>query len=76
MKIWIVLLLFHSAAWAQAPQPIKQATAAELVEKLAPSAAHGNTRSIGQRNIVVQPKSVDLVGEVLGAGAGVGRLAA
>lgn len=61
MRIWIVILCLHSAAWAQAPQPIKQATAAELVEKLAPAAAQGNTRSVGQRNIVVQPKSVDLV---------------
>lgn len=61
MRIWIAILLFHSAAWGQATQPIKQATAAELVERLAPSAANGNTRSIGQRNIVVQPKSVDLV---------------
>ena len=61
MKIWMVLLLFHSAAWSQAPQPIKQATATELVERLAPAAFNGNTRSIGQRNIVVQPKSVDLV---------------
>ncbi len=61
MKIWMVLLLFHSAAWSQAPQPIKQATATELVERLAPAALNGNTRSIGQRNIVVQPKSVDLV---------------
>ena len=61
MRIWIAILLFHSVAWGQAPQPIKQATAAELVERLAPSASNGNTRSIGQRNIVVQPKSVDLV---------------
>ena len=61
MRIWIAILLFHSAAWAQAPQPIKQATATELVERLAPAASNGNTRSIGQRNIVVQPKSVDLV---------------
>jgi outer membrane protein OmpA-like peptidoglycan-associated protein len=61
MRIWIAILLFHSVAWGQATQPIKQATAAELVERLAPPTSNGNTRSIGQRNIVVQPKSVDLV---------------
>lgn len=61
MRIWIAIILLHSAAWGQVPQPIKQATATELIEKLAPSEAQGNTRSIGQRNIVVQPKSVDLV---------------
>jgi outer membrane protein OmpA-like peptidoglycan-associated protein len=61
MKILAALFLLHTAAWSQASLPIKQATAIELVEKLAPSEAQLKTRSIGKRNILVQPKSIDLM---------------
>ena len=41
--------------------PIKNATAKDRVEKLAPSEDQPKTRSLGSRNIIPQPKSIDLV---------------
>ena len=41
--------------------PLKSTSAAELVERLAPAEDQPKTRSLGSRNIVVKPKSVDLV---------------
>ena len=61
MKSLITLLLFSTAAYSQVPAPIKSATANDLVEKLAPAEEQPKTRSLGNRNLVVKPKSVDLV---------------
>ena len=59
MKLFLALMLVSTAAISQTP--IKSSSAKELVEKLAPAEDQPKTRSIGNRNIVVKPKSVDLV---------------
>jgi outer membrane protein OmpA-like peptidoglycan-associated protein len=59
MKLLFALLFVSTAAVSQTP--IKSSTAAELIEKLAPAEDQSKTRSLGSRNIVVKPKSVDLV---------------
>ena len=61
MKTLLALLLVSTAAFSQAPAPIKKATANDLVEKLAPAEDQPKTRSMGNRNIIPQPKSIDLV---------------
>ena len=61
MKTLIALLFISTAAFSQVPAPIKSATANELVEKLAPAEDQPKTRSLGNRNIIPQPKSIDLV---------------
>ena len=59
MKLLLALLFVSTAALSQTP--IKSSTAAELIEKLAPAEDHSKTRSLGNRNIVGKPKSIDLV---------------
>ena len=59
MKLLLTLLLVSTAAFSQTP--IKTTTASDLVEKLAPAEDQPKTRGIGNRNLVVKPKSVDLV---------------
>ena len=61
MKTLIALLLLSTSAYSQVQAPIKNATAIDLVEKLAPAEGLPKTRSLGNRNIVPQPKSIDLV---------------
>ena len=62
MKSLIALLLISTNAFSQIPAPIKKATANDLVEKLAPAIDdQPKTRSLGSRNIIPQPKSIDLV---------------
>ncbi len=62
MKKLMAMLLISSAANSQVPAPIKNATANDLVEKLAPATDdQPKTRSLGSRNIIPQPKSIDLV---------------
>ena len=61
MKILILLLLLSTSAFSQVQAPIKNATANDMVEKLAPAEDQPKTRSLGNRNIVPQPKSIDLV---------------
>ena len=61
MKTLLVLLLISTAAFSQVQAPIKNATANDLVEKLAPAEDQPKTRSLGNRNIAPQPKSIDLV---------------
>jgi len=61
MKILLALLLLSTSAFSQVQVPIKNATANDLVEKLAPAEDQPKTRSLGNRNIVPQPKSIDLV---------------
>ena len=61
MKTLILLLLTSTSAYSQVQAPIKNATAKDLVEKLAPSEDQPKTRSLGSRNIIPQPKSIDLV---------------
>jgi outer membrane protein OmpA-like peptidoglycan-associated protein len=61
MKTLLAFLLISTSAFSQAPAPINKATANELVEKLAPSEEQPKTRSMGNRNIIPQPKSIDLV---------------
>ena len=61
MKTLIALLLISTSAYSQVQAPIKNATANDLVEKLAPAEGQPKTRSLGNRNIVPQPKSIDLV---------------
>lgn len=61
MKLLLALLWFSTAAHSQVAAPVKSATANELVKQLAPSDDQPKTRSLGSRNIVPQPKSVDLV---------------
>ena len=61
MKTIIALLLISTSAYSQVQAPIKNATANDLVEKLAPAEDQPKTRSLGNRNIVPQPKSIDLV---------------
>ena len=61
MKTIILLLLITTSAHSQVQAPIKSATANDLVEKLAPAEHQPKTRSLGNRNIVPQPKSIDLV---------------
>ena len=61
MKTLLALLLISTTAFSQAPAPIKKATANDLVEKLAPAEDQPKTRSMGNRNIIPQPKSIDLV---------------
>ena len=61
MKTLIALLLISTYAYSQVQAPIKNATANDLVEKLAPAEGQPKTRSLGNRNIVPQPKSIDLV---------------
>ena len=59
MKLLLALLLVSTTAFSQTP--IKTTTASDLVEKLAPAEDQPKTRGIGNRNLVVKPKSVDLV---------------
>lgn len=59
MKVLLALLLISTTAFSQTP--LKSTSAAELIEKLAPVEDQPKTRSLGNRNIVVKPKSVDLV---------------
>ena len=61
MKTLIALLLLSTSAFSQVQAPIKNATASDLVEKLAPAENQPKTRSMGNRNIIPQPKSIDLV---------------
>ena len=62
MKTLIALLLISTNAFSQVPAPIKKATANDLVEKLAPAIDdQPKTRSLVSRNIIPQPKSIDLV---------------
>jgi len=61
MKTLIALLLLSTSAFSQVQVPIKNATANDLVEKLAPAEDQTKTRSMGNRNIIPQPKSIDLV---------------
>jgi OOP family OmpA-OmpF porin len=61
VKTLIALLLISTYAYSQVQAPIKNATANDLVEKLAPAEGQPKTRSLGNRNIVPQPKSIDLV---------------
>ena len=61
MKTLIALLFISTAAFSQVPASIKSATANDLVEKLAPAEDQPKTRSMGNRNIIPQPKSIDLV---------------
>ena len=61
MKTLIALLLISTSAYSQAQAPIRNATANDLVEKLAPAEDQPKTRSLGSRNIIPQPKSIDLV---------------
>ena len=59
MKLLLTLLLVSTTAFSQTP--IKTTTASDLVEKLAPAEDRPKTRGMGNRNLVVKPKSVDLV---------------
>ena len=61
MKILILLLLISTSAYSQVQAPIKNATVNDLVDKLAPAEDQPKTRSLGSRNIIPQPKSIDLV---------------
>jgi outer membrane protein OmpA-like peptidoglycan-associated protein len=61
MKTLIALLLLSTSAYSQVQVPINNATAKDLVEKLAPAEDQPKTRSMGNRNIIPQPKSIDLV---------------
>ena len=61
MKILILLLLLSTSTFSQVQAPIKNATANDLVGKLAPAEDQPKTRSMGNRNIIPQPKSIDLV---------------
>ena len=61
MKMLIALLLISTSAYSQVQVPIKNATANDLVEKLAPAEDQPKTRSMVSRNIIPQPKSIDLV---------------
>jgi len=61
MKTLLALLLISTTAFSQAPAPIKKATANDLVDKLAPAEDQPKTRSMGNRNLIPQPKSIDLV---------------
>ena len=61
MKTLLALLLISTSAYSQVEAPIKSATAIDLVEKLAPAEDQPKTRSMGNRNIIPQPKSIDLV---------------
>ena len=59
MKLLLTLLLVSTTAFSQTP--IQTTTASDLVEKLAPAEDQPKTRGMGNRNLVVKPKSVDLV---------------
>jgi len=61
VKTLIALLLLSTSAYSQVQVPIKNATANDLVEKLAPAEDQPKTRSMGNRNIIPQSKSIDLV---------------
>ena len=61
MKTLLALLLISTSAYSQVQAPIKSATAIDLVEILAPAEDQPTTRSMGNRNIIPQPKSIDLV---------------
>ena len=61
MKTLLALLLASTAAYGQVTVPTQKSMADILVEKLAPADEQPKTRSMGSRNIVVKPKSVDLV---------------
>ena len=62
MKTLLALLLISTNAFSQIAAPIKKATANDLVEKLAPAIDdQPKSRSLGSRNIIPQPKSIDLV---------------
>ena len=57
----LALLLTSTVAYGQVTVPAQKSMADVLVEKLAPADDQPKTRSMGNRNIVVKPKSVDLV---------------
>ena len=59
MNLFLSLILMSTSAFSQ--PPLKSTSAAELVERLAPAEDQPKTRSLGNRNIVPQPKSIDLV---------------
>ena len=61
MKMLLALLLTSTVAYGQVTVPSQKSMADVLVEKLAPADDQPKTRSMGNRNIVVKPKSVDLV---------------
>ena len=61
MKTLLALLLISTSAYSQVEAPIKSAKAIDLVEKLAPAEDHPKPRSMGNRNIIPQPKRIDLV---------------
>ena len=62
MKTLLALLLITTNAFSQIVAPIKKATSNDLVEKLAPAIDdQPKTRSLVSRNIIPQPKSIDLV---------------
>jgi len=61
MKTLIALLLISTSAYSQVQAPMKNATANDLVQKLAPAEDQPKTRSMGSRNIIPQPKSINLV---------------
>lgn len=61
MKTLFVFLLISTSAYCQIQPPLKNATTNDLLEKLAPADEQPRTRSLANRNIVPQSKSVDLV---------------
>ena len=61
MKTLIALILASTAAYGQVTAPTQKSMVDVLVEKLAPADEQPKTRGMGNRNIVVKPKSVDLV---------------
>ena len=61
MRMLLALLLTSTVAYGQVTAPTQKSMADVLVEKLAPADDQPKTRSMGSRNIVVKPKSVDLV---------------
>ena len=61
MRMLLALLLTSTVAYGQVTVPTQKSMADVLVEKLAPADDQPKTRSMGSRNIVVKPKSVDLV---------------
>lgn len=59
MKSILPLILISTSVFSQSP--LKSTSALELVDKLAPVEDQAKTRGLGNRNIVVKPKSVDLI---------------
>ena len=57
----LALLLTSTATYGQVTVHTQKSMADVLVEKLAPADDQPKTRSMGNRNILVKPKSVDLV---------------